>query len=212
MEINFDQVKQFIESNKENSDVTSYFQGLNPLTVEGVQKFLGENQDAKKWLDSEKDKHFNKGLSTWMEKTFPSKLDEEIKKRYPDEDPKDKELKEIKLKLQQMEQEKVRESLKNKALSVATEKKIPVSVIDLMIGRDEEATLENLKKFEEAMSPYIQLQVEDRMKNGSYTPPNNNNQTIITLESLKNMNPDEINKLWENPTTREAISKAMSQK
>jgi hypothetical protein len=173
--MNLNEVKQFIEQNKDNEEVKAYLQGFNRLTVEGVQKFVNENQDAKKWMDSEKDKHFNKGLETWLQKTFPSKLEEEIKKRYPDEDPKDKAYKEVLLKLEQMENEKKREALKNKALTIATEKKLPVSITDFFIGLDDDSTLSNLTRLEEVWNTYVQTAVDERLKSGSYTPPKDNN-------------------------------------
>lgn len=168
-------VKQFIEQNQGNDDVKAYLQGLNPLTVDGVQKYLTENQDAKKWFDSERDKHFSKGLETWKTNNLSKLIDDEVKKRFPDKDPKDAELEKIKVQLAQMEAEKVREKLTNVAIKTATEKKIPVSVVDFLIGEDEDSTFKNLAKFEEIMNPYVQEAVEERMKKGAYTPPKNNN-------------------------------------
>jgi hypothetical protein len=167
-------VKEFLEQQKESAEVKEYLQGFKTLTLDETKNLVTTNEELKKWFDSEKHSHFDKGLQTWMEKTFPTKLDQEIKKRFPEKDPKDIELENIKAQLKQMADEKLYESLKNKALTVATEKKIPTSVIDLLLGKDEESTLTNIGKFEEAINPYIQSQIEERLKS-SYQPPGGGN-------------------------------------
>lgn len=170
--MDFEKVKQFIEENKDkNEDLKAYLQGLNPLTVDGMQKYLKENEDAKRWLDSEKDKHFNKGLETWMQKTFPSKLDEEIKKRYPDEDPKETELKNMKAEIEKMKADSLRKENTNKALKIAQEKKLPVDLIDYFIADTEENTIKNLDSLEKVFSSHVETVVNERLKSGNYTPP-----------------------------------------
>lgn len=190
-------VKEFIEQNKDNDEVKAYLQGFKQLSVEEVQKFITENTDAKKWFDSEKDKHFSKGLETWKTNNLQKLIDEAVRKANPEETPEQKQLRELQEKINKMEAEKTYEALKNKALTVATEKKIPVSIVDLFIGEDEESTLSNLVKFEEAMKPYIQEVVEERLKSGAYVPPKDKaNGGALTKEMLKTMKPEEINARW----------------
>ena len=51
-------------------------------------------------------------------------------------------------KIERMELEKQREILKNKALTIASEKKLPINKIaDLFIAEDEEATVANISRF-----------------------------------------------------------------
>jgi len=73
-----EQIRQLIESNKDNQDVQSYLKGLNPITPEGVTSFL-DTAEGKKMLQPKLDAHFTKGLETWKEKTLPSILDDEIR-------------------------------------------------------------------------------------------------------------------------------------
>ncbi|MEN7437621.1 DUF4355 domain-containing protein [Bacillus velezensis] len=128
-------------------------------------------------MQSQKDRFFSTSLNSWMESTFPQKLEEEIKKRYPDETPEQKRIRELELKNEEFERNARIEKMKSIALKTASDKKIPADLIDLLVSDNEEVTLGNLTKFEESMKPYIQEQVEDRLKNSSYTPPasvNNN--------------------------------------
>lgn len=198
MEITLEQVKEFFEQNKENEEVKAYLQGFKHMSVEEMQQLFSENQDYKKWLDSEKDKHFSKGLETWKKNNLQKLIDDEIKKRFPEADPKDVKLKELEAKIQQMEQEKLRESLKNKALTLATEKKLPIhQLIDFLIGQDEESTIQNLAKFEEVWTQNLQILVDEKLKTSGVTPKDGDKPKTFSKEQLSNMTPDEINKHWD---------------
>ncbi|MHC8659070.1 DUF4355 domain-containing protein [Bacillus sp. Bwzl_19] len=175
--MNLEDVKQFFEEQQDNDEVKQYLQGLQPVTLDGVKQFVETDEDAKKWMQSQKDRFFSTSLNSWMESTFPQKLEEEIKKRYPDETPEQKRIRELELKNEEFERNARIEKMKSIALKTASDKKIPADLIDLLVSDNEEVTLGNLTKFEESMKPYIQEQVEDRLKNSSYTPPasvNNN--------------------------------------
>ena len=173
--MSFEEVKQYIEENKNSEELKVYLQGLT--TVEGVQKFLGENENGKRFLDSEKDKHLTKGLDTWKANNMQKEIDKKISALYPEENEEKKQLRELNAKIEKMEFEKQREVLKNRALTVVTEKKLPVSnIIDLVLGKDEESTLENIGRIESIFSTSVQSAVEERLKSNSYTPPKNNEQ------------------------------------
>lgn len=183
-----EEVKKYMEENKDNEELKAYLQGL--VSVEGVQEYLTENEDGRKWLDSEKDKHLAKGLSTWQENNLQKEIEKEIQKRFPDETAEQKQLRELNAKIEKMESEKQREVLKNKALTIAAEKKLPINkVIDLVLGEDEESTVSNIGKFEEIFGSSVQAAVEERLKGSGYTPPNNaggDNQPKNLNDALKN--------------------------
>ena len=175
----------------------SHTQGLQ-LTLDVVQKFVNENDDAKRWLQSLTDSRVTEAIKTYEKKTLPKKIEEEIAKRYPPETPEQKQLRELQQKLEQIEQEKIRESLRNRALSIATEKQLPTKLVDFFIGNDEETTLKNLSAFEEVFSAAIQTAVEERFKSGGRNPkPSNPDDKPLTREQIAKMTPDEINKNWE---------------
>ncbi|MFC4182994.1 DUF4355 domain-containing protein [Saccharococcus thermophilus] len=196
--MNLEDVKKFFEQNKDNEEVKAYLAGLKQISVQEVQQMLTENEELKKFFDSEKDKHFSKGLETWKRNNLQKLIDEEIKKRFPEADPKDVKLKELEAKIQQMEQEKLREALKNKALTLATEKKLPVQLIDFLIGQDEESTLQNLATFEEVWTQNLQALVEEKLKTNGVNPKDSNVKTqTFTREQLLAMTPEEIQKNWD---------------
>jgi uncharacterized protein with gpF-like domain len=184
----FEEVKKYIDENKGNNEVKAYLQGL--ISVEGVQKFLTENEDGKRWLDSERDRHLEKGLKTWKENNLQKEIDKRIKELYPEETEEKKQFRELNDKIQKMELEKQREVLKNKALTIASEKKLPISkIVDLVLGSDEETTVSNIGRFEEIFSASVQSAVEERLKSNGYNPPKNdkqNNQPKNLNDALKN--------------------------
>ena len=92
---------------------------------------------------------------------------------YPEETPEKKQLRELNLKIEKMESEKQKEVLKNKALTIIADKKLPINkIVDLFVSDDEEATISNIGKFEEIFSASVQTAVEERLKTSGYTPPN----------------------------------------
>ncbi|UQD52316.1 ribonuclease [Bacillus methanolicus] len=168
------------------------------LTLDAVQQFVNENDDAKKWLQSLTDSRVTEAIKTYEKKTLPKKLEEEIAKRFPPETPEQKQLRELQQKLEQIEQEKIRESLRNKALSLATEKQLPTKLVDFFIGQDEESTLKNLGMFEEVFSAAVQQAVEAKFKEGGRNPnPATPPGQPLTREAIEKMTPEEINKNWE---------------
>ena len=183
-----EEVKKFMEENRTNEELKSYLQGL--IGVEGVQKFLSENEDGKRWIDSERDKHLSKGLETWKSNNLQKEIDKRVLQLYPEETPEKKQLRELNVKIEKMESEKQREVLKNKALTIAAEKKLPINkIVDLVLGNDEESTVSNIGRFEEIFGASVQIAVEERLKSNGYTPPNNAGGTTQPKdlnEALKN--------------------------
>lgn len=181
----FEEVREFLESEAgKASEVTAYLQGLNPLTVARVQEYIDKTFEGKSWADSVKDKHLQKGLETWKANNLESLLNEEIKKRFPEKDEKELEVEKLRAEIEKMKHEKQRESLTNKAIKIATEKSLPIELVDFFIGADEQTTVSNVKVFEDTFSQYVQKMVEKRLKGDGYVPPKDNDGRQSNLESL----------------------------
>lgn len=191
------EVKTYLETNGESEEVKTYLQDLQKLSVEGIITFTEKDAEAKKWLDSTKDKHFHKALETWKVNNLEGLIDSEVKKRFPQKDDKDIELEKLKATVEQMKQEKEREILLNKAIKVSNEKHLPLELVDFFIGENEAYTLGNLTKFEEVFTQAVQGEVEKRLKGEGYVPPTQKQQTKVSLDALKGMSQEEINKNWD---------------
>jgi hypothetical protein len=168
------------------------------LTLESVQKFLNEDDDGKKWLNSFADQRVTNGINTFKEKSLPEILEKEIAKRYPAETSEQKALRELKQKFEDSEKQRARETLKSKALTAASTKGLPTDLVDFFIGNDEETTTGNLSKLEEAFKAYEQKIVNEKFKQNGGTPPaSGGSGTPLTLEAVKKMSAEEINKNWD---------------
>lgn len=195
--MNIEEVKNFINDNKESEEVKTYLQDFNKLSVEGIENYVTEDEEGKKWFDSIKDKHFNKALDTWKSNNLTKLIDDEVKKKFPSKDEKDIEVENLKVEIEKMKQEKLHEALTSKAIKIASDKNLPLNLVDFFIAQDEEATVNNLKVLEESFNKEVQKAVEKRLKNEGYNPPKDTSGNTLTLENIKNMSQAEINKNWD---------------
>jgi hypothetical protein len=173
--ITLEDIKKFLSDNKDQDDVKSYLGELSTPTAEGVEGFL-DTPEGRKLLQPRLDSNFTKGLNTWKEKNLDKLIDEEVKKRNPDETPEQKELAKLRKEIEDERKARNRETLVNKALKVAKEKNLPDGIVDFFIGDDEETTLSNLSKLEEDYSKAVQSAVESKFKEYGRDIDQSNNQ------------------------------------
>jgi hypothetical protein len=164
-----EELRQFVEANQDNQEVQNYLKGLYPLTPEGVTAFLS-TEDGKKILQPRLDQHFTKGLETWKEKTLPTLLDEEIKKKFPGETEEQKRLRNLEDELAKERQARVKSELVNKATTLATQKGLPVELVSYFVGQDEDSTVNNLTAVENIWQQNIEKAVEEKFKESGRTP------------------------------------------
>lgn len=164
-----EELKKFIEENKDNQEVQNYLKGLYPITPEGVTSFL-DTEAGKKLLQPKLDQHFTKGLETWKEKTLPTLLDDEIKKKFPGETEEQKRLRKLEDELAQERQARVKSELINKATTLATQKGLPVEIVSYFVGQDEEATTNNLTALETIWQQNLEKAVEAKFKESGRSP------------------------------------------
>lgn len=199
--MNFQEIKKWLEENKENVEVKTYLDSFKvEPTLEVFKGKLKNDKDFKAFLDSEKDKHLSKGIETFKTNNLEKLIDEEVKKRFPQADPKDTELAKLKAEIEKMQKESLKKDLTNKAIKIATDKKLPVDLVDFLIGESEESTVKNIEKLESAFNTNLETLVQERLKTNSYVPPKNDGNTSITKEDFNKMGYLERVKLSsENP-------------
>lgn len=181
------ELKTFLESaDGKTEEVTAYLRGLFPADLKAAQAFA-ETAEGKSWLDSVKDKHLQKGLETWKANNLEALLEAEIKRRFPEKDPKEIEVEKLKSEITTMKTEKQREALQNKAMRLAGEKGLPLELVSFFVGENEEATQQNLGKLEETFASAVQKSLEARLKTDSYTPPTSG----VGSTGLENLSMDE---------------------
>ncbi len=209
-------VQQFLSENKDSNDVKGLIQGL--LGVDDIQNLLQTNKDFTSWFDSEKDKHHNKALDTYKQKTLPKLIEEEIARRNPNnKSPEALEVEKALAEIKQWKTRTIRESVRNEALKFATEHKLPSDVIDYFITLDnedddegtksKEATMSNLTKLKDTWSSHLQTVVNEQLKGSGYTPKDTGNQgAAYTHDQLKSMTAEQIASL-DDSVVNQALSK-----
>ena len=155
MEITKEQVLSFLS---ENQDVIT-----EVLTATHIENYLG-NAEGQKLIQPKLDKYFNKGLETWKQNNLEKLIDEEVAKRYPEETPEMRRIKELEQKLAEKERESVRKELTIKAQQLASEKGLPTDLATYFIAENEELTLENINKFDSAYKSALDSAVIERTK------------------------------------------------
>lgn len=184
-------INELIEALKEfenTPEFENYISGL--LNADRVGKYL-ETDDGKKYIQPKMDSYFSKGLETWKTNNLSGLVDEEVKKRFPDADPKDTELATLKAELEKMKAESTRKDLRVKALQIATEKGLPVDLVDFFIGADEKTTKENMDKLHTSYTTALSAAVDKKLKGNGYVPPEGDNDEMdgVTAAFAK-LNPD----------------------
>jgi len=154
----FEEVQQYINDNMDKDEKIKNYVGsfINP---DRVNNFLN-TEDGKKLLQPTLDAYHSKGLKSWQDKNISKLVDEEVKKRFPDADPKDIAINEMKAEL-----------AKWKASKIMQEKKLPMELMDYFIADSEPNTIANITKFETVLNTIIDAKVQERIKDNNYTPP-----------------------------------------
>lgn len=170
--MDLEQIKAFLDANKDNEEVAAFVNGLNPVTIDRVKDFVTNDEEGKTFLQAEKDRYFSKGLDTWKKNNLDSLVAAKVSELYPEETEEAKRIKVLEQQIKDVEREKTRESLLRTAVSVASDKKLPTKFIDRFLGEDEEETLKNLSTFEEVWNASITEAVEGEFKRNGFDPGN----------------------------------------
>lgn len=159
----------FFEQNKDDEAVKNYLAGLSKPTPEGVKEFL-ETEEGEKLIKPRLDQLFTKGLETWKEKTMPGLIEEEIKKKFPEETEEQKRLRKLEEELTKERKARYQSELKTKATTFATQKGLPVDLVGYFVGQDEETTTSNLTTLETIWQKNLEAAVEAKFKESGRKP------------------------------------------
>lgn len=185
--MNYDlgQLKALVESGDTATLQTYLYKALEKEDVALVQKI---NAQVRSVLDSEKDTHHAKALETWKSNHLETLVDEEVKKRHPEQTPEQMELAKLRKEIEDEKNARHREVLKNAALAFASKKKLPTDLLDFFIGADEEQTQANLTKFEEILTQVKQAVTDELYKENGSNPDRTVTQTkaMTSLAELAN--------------------------
>lgn len=157
------------------------------LTLNAFKEKMNE-PEFKSYLDSVKDKHFDKALETWKSNNLQTIINDEVlkatgKKKTPEQ----LKIEELEKKFNEEKAKAERAEKVAKYKDVLSEKKIPMEMIDYFLTDDDETTNTRIDNFATYVEGMINSSVKEKIANGSYTPPGENGAGDLTVDDITKM-------------------------
>lgn len=186
--MNIEEVKSFFEEHKDDKEVKDYLNGLKTLSVDDVKGFL-DTEEGKRFIQPELDRYHSKGLESWKEKNLEDLIEQEVRKRNPEQSEEQKRISALEQELEKRDAEAKREKLRSNALGKAQELNLPTSLVDRFLGDSDEDTEQNLKALKETFDKYVQKGVESKFKSSGRDVKESQNQDLdpSNVKSIEEM-------------------------
>lgn len=160
-----EELKQYLESNKDNSDVQAVLNEFKTVSQEDVRSYL-DTDEGKRFIQPTLDRYHNKSLQTWKDNNLQNLVEDEVAKRNPQETEEQKRIRKLEEELANRDKESKRKDLETTALKLAQEKSLPTEIVNFFVGEDEDTTSANLDTLKQHLDTTIQAQVDERFKAG----------------------------------------------
>lgn len=186
--MNIEEVKSFFEEHKDDKEVKDYLNGLKTVSVDDVKGFL-DTEEGKRFIQPELDRYHSKGLESWKEKNLEDLIEQEVRKRNPEQSEEQKRISALEQELEKRDAEAKREKLRSNALGKARELNLPTSLVDRFLGDSDEDTEQNLKALKETFDKYVQKGVESKFKSSGRDVKESRNQDLdpSNVKSIEEM-------------------------
>ncbi|MGZ1771234.1 DUF4355 domain-containing protein [Staphylococcus argenteus] len=186
--MNIEEVKSFFEEHKDDKEVKDYLKGLKTVSVDDVKDFL-DTEEGKRFIQPELDRYHSKGLESWKEKNLEDLIEQEVRKRNPEQSEEQKRISALEQELEKRDAEAKREKLRSNALGKAQELNLPTSLVDRFLGDSDEDTEQNLKALKETFDKYVQKGVESKFKSSGRDVKESRNQDLdpSNVKSIEEM-------------------------
>ncbi|EWT46490.1 hypothetical protein V270_02634 [Staphylococcus aureus M39274] len=186
--MNIEEVKSFFEEHKDDKEVKDYLKGLKTVSVDDVKGFL-DTEKGKRFIQPELDRYHSKGLESWKEKNLEDLIEQEVRKRNPEQSEEQKRISALEQELEKRDAEAKREKLRSNALGKAQELNLPTSLVDRFLGDSDEDTEQNLKALKETFDKYVQKGVESKFKSSGRDVKESRNQDLdpSNVKSIEEM-------------------------
>ncbi|HDA4985869.1 TPA: DUF4355 domain-containing protein [Staphylococcus aureus] len=186
--MNIEEVKSFFEEHKDDKEVKDYLNGLKTVSVDDVKGFL-DTEEGKRFIQPELDRYHSKGLESWKEKNLEDLIEQEVRKRNPEQSEEQKRISALEQELEKRDAEAKREKLRSNALGKAQELNLPTSLVDRFLGDSDEDTEQNLKALKETFDKYVQKGVESKFKSSGRDVKESRNQDLnpSNVKSIEEM-------------------------
>lgn len=157
------------------------------LTLNAFKEKMNE-PEFKSYLDSVKDKHFDKALETWKSNNLQTLINDEVlkatgKKKTPEQ----LKIEELEKKMLESEAKAQKAEKVAKYKDVLAENKIPMEMIDYFLTDDDETTNTRIDNFKVFVDEIVNKNVKEKLSSGSYTPPGENGAGDLTVDDIAKM-------------------------
>ena len=157
-----------------------------------TQKVNEVVKEEKTFTQAELDKILNKKFAQWQKKTEEAKAEAERKAKLTEAEKLAEERKEFEAMKKQFEYEQ----RVNSTSKVLASNNLPIEFADFLIAENDEATTQRVDLFKNAFNEALEKALVERLKGN--TPKTSTVQTrTFTVNDIKNMSAEEINKNWE---------------
>lgn len=162
--------------------------------VEGVKAEVDtvEVKEEKTFTQAELDKILNKKFAQWQKKTEEAKAEAERKAKLTEAEKLAEERKEFEAMKKQFEYEQ----RVNSTSKVLASNNLPIEFADFLIAENDEATTQRVDLFKNAFNDALEKAVNERLR-GKTPKTSTVKARTFTINDIKNMSPEEINKNWE---------------
>ena len=162
--------------------------------AEGVKAEVDtvEVKEEKTFTQAELDKILNKKFAQWQKKTEEAKAEAERKAKLTEAEKLAEERKEFEAMKKQFEYEQ----RVNSTSKVLASNNLPIEFADFLIAENDEATTQRVDLFKNAFNDALEKAVNERLR-GKTPKTSIVKARTFTINDIKNMSPEEINKNWE---------------
>jgi hypothetical protein len=172
-------IMEFLKDLEDDADVDEVVKGNEGLaklfekglTIDDVKNFLDSDETGKQYLQSYADSKVTKGIQSWKDNNISKIVDAEILKRNPSKSPQELEIENLKRQFEEEKQLRELSEQKSKLKDELKDKNVDPRIIELLINKDADVTRANVALYLDANKNYVQKEVEKRIKEGQYTPP-----------------------------------------
>ncbi|UWD50633.1 DUF4355 domain-containing protein (plasmid) [Clostridioides difficile] len=178
---------QNVEDESEIDSLLENFKSKEPKspTIDEFKALILSDSNFKSFMDKENNNYYSEKLEHFKKNDMQTLINAEVLKRTStNETDEQKAIRELNEKLDRLEKEKRHTEMISKYKDILVEKKIPTNLIEYLLSDDDEKTIANIDIFENSMKKYIQSRVDERIKDGSYTPPGK--EGINELSEIRN--------------------------
>lgn len=156
---------------------------VNDITLEQFKNVLETNQQINGYYQSTLDSKVSKGINTFKEKTMPSLIEEEIKKRDTSNlTPEQLQLKELQAQLDAMKAEKEQAELLNANISKLKDNGLDTSLAKYI------KTDEDILFFKDLIGNSVQAGIQAKLGDSNYKPP-------VTAGDVNSITKEQFNRM-----------------